>query len=207
MLKKDISKYAFWDELIKQVYPVMFGIVLFISAAFILHLDNIFLSFIPHQSFEAIDGEYHQRLKFSSKADEVKYLSLGRPFGPCNVFLNDNFIFGNELKKYQTRYPLGIGGKLELGQGDNTIEIKCKKVQGFSGGIRTHTPVVLAEYIGPFLQFFREFTIIYLGPVACFLLMLSIILIKISYSEDNLIDSFEQDRVFRAFILFVSVAA
>ena len=160
---------------INLIKSVLLGLTLFLLASAILNGDTLILKFIKHHEFKVIDN-YNAKLDLSSIPRGEYFLSFGRIRGPCDLIFDGNVLPANNLGKRNTRFPLAFSSFVKIGKHVNqSIEIKCKKIEGFPGGIKTHKLIALNPTVGPLIQLYRELTVVYLGPFAAIFLALVMI--------------------------------
>lgn len=161
------KKNIYLHDILKVVYiaiPALFF-------SFLIHYSGILFSQYVNENIEfkkIKNGHWISNLK--SLLPGEYYISLGRPRSLCSIYFNRKLMNSNFSEKFSKREKLSLGSSFYIEtKGDHIIEIICKTPQGFPVYL-TSEPIIAERNIGLILQFYREFTQIFLGPLAAFLL-------------------------------------
>lgn len=109
------------------------------------------------------------------------YLSLGRPRGLCDLSVNNTIVDSTRSATTDLRGQLTLGAPMRVIDGQSTLRIsaRCDVERGFGPSLG-YSPVILSPRSGMALQLWRAGSELFVGPVACLVLLVMLLALESS---------------------------
>lgn len=160
------------NELVRSVLVGLafaaLGAIFQFSSSFVANLIKKDVTFVQRSSSEWIGD-------VSRLAEGHYYVSVGRPRTGCDLFLNEALVDSNRSSRPEIRSGLMLGASFYKDSASSAISVRCLPQAGF-GPRLTHEPIVASFRIGIFLQLWRTFSEVLIGPLVSIFLLLTVLL-------------------------------
>lgn len=124
------------------------------------------------------------------------FLSIGKTFDPCDVYLNSNIIFRGTVEGTNLKPEISTGVTLNIDNSTKSVQIKFKNLKGGFSSRFYQTPVIAPLRWGIAIHQLRNLIDLQIGPIsALFLMFTGIMLAAVS----NAASSFVRYRTYLAF--------
>ena len=161
------------------LYPTLAVAIGFIAVSLVLQSGSAVFAYLVAKP---VHFDHPSPTTWTANLNELPrgqyYFSVGRPRGACEIWLSGKKLFSNLSSIPGLSDSLLVGTSFVLPQLDGDkkpLLLKCEHLSGFDIRL-THEPVISSHRIGKFLQLWRGFTELILGPLFSCILLITILL-------------------------------